>query len=282
MSLTIRPMTPHTASEVDGVDLSTTLGPGTVDQLRKAFADRAVLIFREQKLSPLDFMKAAQIFGEIMPQMVKRFTLTDYPLVGVVSSEDTDKVGGVRIVRGEQYHTDHSNMPAPPRSTMLSAVTLPSKGGDTQFVNVHAGYDSLPPATKRKIDPLRVLHVFKSSRSPRKKVELTEEERKKIPETVQPLVLVHPQNGRKALYLNTAHMERIIGMEDEEAFALIKELMAHATKPEFEYRHVWRPGDMVMWDNRSVMHQANADYDPSEKRLLHRLMVAGTPLQAAA
>jgi taurine dioxygenase len=233
-------------------------------------------------LSPPDFLKAAQIFGDIMPQQVKRFTLNDYPLVGFVSSEDTDKPGGVRLVRGEQYHTDHSNMPVPPRATMLSAVTLPSRGGDTQFVNVHSSYDALPAEAKRKIDPLRVLHVFKSSRSPRKKVELTEEERKKVPETVQPLVLVHPENGRKALYLNTAHMERIIGMGDEEAFALINQLMAHATKPEFEYRHVWRPGDMVMWDNRSVMHQANADYDPTEKRFLHRLMLAGTPLQAAA
>ena len=282
MSLTIRPMTPHTGSEVLGVDLCKTLGAGDADQLRKAFADRAVLIFREQMLSPPDFLNAAQIFGDIMPQQVKRFTLNDYPLVGFVSSEDTDKPGGVRLVRGEQYHTDHSNMPVPPRATMLSAVTLPSRGGDTQFVNVHSSYDALPVETKRKIDPLRVLHVFKSSRSPRKKVELTEEERKKVPETVQPLVLVHPENGRKALYLNTAHMERIIGVGDEEAFALINQLMAHATKREFEYRHVWRPGDMVMWDNRSVMHQANADYDPSEKRFLYRLMLAGTPLQAAA
>jgi taurine dioxygenase len=275
-------MTSHTGAEVLGVDLRKPVDPSTADQLRRAFADRAVLVFRNQQLSPAEFLKAAQLFGEIMPQQVKRFTLAEHPLVGFVSSEDTDKPGGVRLVRGEQYHTDHSNYPAPPRATLLSAVTLPRQGGDTQFVNVHASYDDLPAETKRRIDGLRVLHTFKSSRSPRKKVELTEEERRKLPETVQPLVIVHPENGRRALYMNTAHMQRIVGMEDDAAFALIGELMAHATQPKYEYRHAWQPGDMVMWDNRSVMHQANADYAPTEKRLLHRLMLAGTPLRAAA
>jgi taurine dioxygenase len=275
-------MTSHTGAEVLGVDLRKPVDPSTADQLRRAFADRAVLVFRNQQLSPAEFLKAAQLFGEIMPQQVKRFTLAEHPLVGFVSSEDTDKPGGVRLVRGEQYHTDHSNYPAPPRATLLSAVTLPRQGGDTQFVNVHASYDDLPAETKRRIDGLRVLHTFKSSRSPRKKVELTEEERRKLPETVQPLVIVHPENGRRALYMNTAHMQRIVGMEDDAAFALIGELMAHATQPKYEYRHAWQPGDMVMWDNRSVMHQANADYAPTEKRFLHRLMLAGTPLRPAA
>jgi taurine dioxygenase len=282
MDLTIRPMTPHTGAEVLGVDLGKPLNATSADPLRRAFADRAVLIFRDQHLTPAAFLEAARIFGEIMPQQVKRFTLTDHPLVGFVSSEDTDKPGGVRLVRGEQYHTDHSNYPAPPRATLLSAVTLPDKGGDTQFVNVHASYEDLPEETRRKIDGLKVLHTFKSSRSPRKKVELTEEERRKLPQTIQPLVIVHPENGRRALYMNTAHMERIIDMDDDDAFALIADLMAHATQPKYEYRHVWRPGDMVMWDNRSVMHQANADYDPAEKRFLHRLMLMGTPLRAAA
>jgi len=229
-------------------------------------------------------VSAGEIFGEIMPQLLERFTLPDHPLVGFVSSEDTDKPGGTRIVRGEQYHTDHSNVPAPPAYTSLCAVTLPSSGGDTQFVNALDAYDDLPEETKRRIDGLKVLHVFKSSRSPRKKAVLTEEEKKKIPETVQPLVLKHPVSGRKGLYLNTAHMERIIGMPDEEAFPLIESLMQHVTQAKYEYRHKWQPGDMVIWDNRTVLHQANGDYDVSkgEKRYHYRIMVKGVPLQSAA
>lgn len=278
----ITPLTAHTGSEITGLDLSKPIDHATRVELRQAFADRHVLAFRDQPLAPDEFLNAGRIFGEIMPQQVVRFTLSDHPLVGFVSSEDTDKPGGVRLVRGEQFHTDHSNFLAPPMATSLKAITLPSEGGDTRFVNMHQSYDDLPEDLKKKIDPLRALHVFKSSRSPRKKVELTEEERKKIPETIQPLVLVHPENGRKAAYLNTAHIELIIDMDDTEAFALIEQLMEHSTQSKYEYRHVWRPNDMVIWDNRSLMHSATADYAPTEKRYLYRLMVAGSPLKAAA
>ena len=272
----IRPLTSHTGVEVRGLDLKETVGQEEKEKLQKLLANHAVVVFRDQKLSPPEYMKAAQVFGEIMPQMLERFTLPDYPLVGFVSSEDTDKPGGKRIIRGEQYHTDHSNFAAPPKATMLHAVTIPSVGGDTQFVNVHASYEDLPAEKMRKIDSLKVLHVYLSSRSPRRKAVLTEEEKKRIPETWQPLVPRHPESGRKGLYLNTAHMEHIEGMADEEAFALIGDLMAHATQPKYEYRHKWRDGDMVIWDNRSVMHQANGDY--TEKRYLLRLMVKGVPL----
>jgi taurine dioxygenase len=272
----IRALTPHTGVEVFGLDLckpvENRLG------LQALLASHCVVVFRDQKLSPPEYLRAAESFGEIMPQMLERFTLPEYPLVGFVSSEDTDKPGGKRIIRGEQYHTDHSNFPAPPKATLLHAVTIPSVGGDTQFVNVHAGYEDLPEEKRQAIDPLKVLHVYLSSRSPRKKAVLTEEEKKRIPQTWQPLVPRHPESGRKGLYLNTAHMERIEGMADEDAFRLIGELMAHATQPKFEYRHKWRRGDLVIWDNRSVMHQANGDY--AEKRYLLRLMIKGVPLRA--
>ena len=111
---------------------------------------------------------------------------------------------------------------------------------------------------------------------------LSPEERAKIPQTLQPLVIRHPDSGRSALYLNTARMEGVEGMAPDEAFELIDELYAHATQPKYEYRHKWLPGDMVIWDNRSVMHQANPDFDPSEYRFLYRIMLKGAPLQPAA
>jgi len=269
-----RPLTPHTGVEVTGIDLSGQVDKGKLNNL---LAQHSVVVFRGQKLAPPQYMKAAQVWGEIMPQMLERFTLPEYPLVGFVSSEDTDQPGGKRMVRGEQYHTDHSNFPAPPKATLLHAVTIPGAGGDTQFVNVHASYEDLPGEKKKQIDLLKVLHVYLSSRSPRRKAVLSQEEKDRIPQTWQPLVPRHPESGRKGLYLNTAHMERIEGMADEDAFRLIGELMAHATQPKYEYRHRWLAGDMVIWDNRSVMHQANGDY--TEKRYLLRLMVKGVPLR---
>lgn len=275
----INPLSDHTGVEIIGIDLKQAVGdPELREKLCKIFADKGVVVIRDQDLTPADFLKCGEIFGEIMPQMVKRFTLEDCPLVGFVSSEDTDKPGGQRLVRGEQYHTDHSNFPSPPKATILYGVTIPSKGGDTQFANVHAAYDTLPEETKRRIDPLKALHVYKSSRSPRRKAELTEQERQNLQQAIQPVVALHPENGRKGLYLNTAHMERIEGVDDEEAFELIRQLMEHVTKPEFEYRHKWRKGDFVIWDNRSVLHQANGDYD--ERRYLLRVMVKGVPLSS--
>jgi taurine dioxygenase len=281
LDYTVTSITQHTGAEVRGLDLREVRDDATAQRLRRVLADKGMIVFRDQTLDPPAFQRAVAMFGEIMPQTVARFTLADHPLVGFVSSEDTDKPGGVRIVRGEQYHTDHSFAAAPPAYTSLFAVALPSVGGDTQFCNALDAYDDLPADTKRKIDGLKVLHVFKSSRSPRKKAELTAAEKAKLVETVQPLVLKHPVSGRKGLYLNTAHMERILDMEDAEAFALIDGLMQHVIQPKYEYRHKWQAGDMVIWDNRTVLHQANGDYDPAEKRFLYRVMVRGTPLQSA-
>jgi alpha-ketoglutarate-dependent taurine dioxygenase len=187
---------------------------------------------------------------------------------------------GKHIIPGETFHTDHSNHPCPPKATTLFAVELPTSGGDTQYVNTHDAYDDLPEATKRKIDGLKAVHVYQSKYSPRSLGKISEESRRNLPPPgIHPLVRTHPENGRKALFLNPVRMESIVGMEDKEALALIDELMRHATQKKYEYRHKWRPGDWVMWDNRSVMHQANPDYDMRERRYLYRLLLKGeTPV----
>lgn len=268
-------------AEVTGVDLSQPLAPDARRALHDAWIEHAVLVIRDQHLTPPQFAAAAGLFGDILEQQLKQFTLPDHPLVGTISSRDLPIVDGKLHVRGENYHTDHSNFPEPPKATTLHAVSLPSFGGDTQFVDVRAAYDELSDELKRTVVKLRSAHVYESSHSPRKMASLSAEERAKVPQTIQPLVLRHPENGRFALYLNTGRMEGIEGMPSDEAFALIDRLYTHATQPRFEYRHQWRAGDMVIWDNRSVMHQANADYDPSEYRFLYRIMLKGAPLVPA-
>jgi taurine dioxygenase len=281
-AFTLKPLPAPLGAEITGIDLSKPIDDSTRNALHDAWVKHAVLVIRGQKLTPAQFAQAAGIFGELLEQQVKKFALPDNPLVGTISSRDLPIVDGKLHVRGENYHTDHSNFPAPPKATMLHAVALPSKGGDTQFVDVRKAYDDLPEATRKKILPLRSAHVYESSQSPRKMAALSPEERAKVPQTLQPLVIRHPENGRAGLYLNTGRMEGIEGMTPDAGFKLIDELYAHATQSKYEYRHKWLPGDMVIWDNRSVMHQANADYDPSEYRFLYRIMLKGAPLQAAA
>jgi taurine dioxygenase len=141
---------------------------------------------------------------------------------------------------------------------------------------MHQAYEDLPEARRRQVEALKAVHVYLSKYSPRSLGVLSEESRKALPPPgIHPLVRTHADNGRKALYLNPVRMESIVGMEDDAAQSLIAELMAHATQRKYEYRHQWRPGDMVIWDNRSVMHQANPDYDMNERRFLYRLMLKG-------
>jgi len=273
-SFSISPLTDHTGAEVTGLDFRTLIDADARTALNDAFVEHHVLVMRDQEFSPDDFKVAVQVFGELQPHDKREHHVPGFPDVSYVSNDEF--VNGRRIIPGETFHTDHSNHPRPPKATTLFAVDLPSSGGDTQYVNMHDAYDDLPEATKRKIDDLKAMHAYLSKYSPRPLGYLSEDSAKKLPPPgVHPLVRTHPENGRKALFLNPVRMESILGMEDADALKLIDELMAHATQKKYEYRHKWRHGDWVLWDNRSVMHQANPDYDMNERRLLYRLMLRG-------
>ncbi len=152
---------------------------------------------------------------------------------------------------------------------MLHAVQLPDRGGDTQFVNMHRAYDALPAATRERIDGLRAMHVYQSRHSERKLMALSEAARQQVPDAVlHPLVRTHPESGRRSIYLNPIRIEGIVGMTEAEALSLLDQLLAHATQPQHEYRHQWRTGDLVMWDNRCLLHKANGDYDMGQVQYL--------------
>jgi taurine dioxygenase len=273
-SFTITPLTEHTGAEVTGLDFAEPVDPEARSMLNRAFAEHHVLVMRDQHFTPGEFKAAAQIFGELQPHDRKERHVPGHPDLDYISNEVFED--GKRLIPGETFHTDHSNHPRPPKATTLFAVDLPSTGGDTQYVNTHDAYDDLPEPTKRRIDGLKAVHVYESKYSPRTLGALSEESRGRLPPPgIHPLVRTHPENGRKALYLNPVRMESIVGMADAEALALIEELMRHATQKKYEYRHKWHHGDWVLWDNRSVMHQANPDYDMKERRCLYRLLLKG-------
>jgi taurine dioxygenase len=273
-SFTIAPLTGHTGAEVVGLDFREPVDGEIRSRLNCAFVEHHVLVIRDQHFAPDQFKAAVQLFGELQPHDKKEHHVPDHPDVSYVSNDEF--VNGRRIIPGETFHTDHSNHPRPPKATTLFAVALPSSGGDTQYVNMHDAYDDLPDETKKKIDGLKAVHAYLSKYSPRPLGYLSEESQRKLPTLgVHPLVRTHPENRRKALFLNPVRMESIAGMEDADALKLIDELMRHATQKKYEYRHQWRHGDWVLWDNRSVMHQANPDYDMNERRYLYRLMLKG-------
>lgn len=277
MDIRVRPLAPIGA-EVRGVDLAQPVDAATRDALNQAFTDHSVLVIRDQSMTAPQLYDAVQVFGEVFPQHNARFKVPETPLIHYISNQDT-LANGKTYIPGEGYHTDHSNDAAPPKATVLLAVKLPSKGGDTQFVDMYQAYADLPDATKRQIEGRRAIHVYQSSHSERKLPELSAERRAYVPNAVlQPLVVTHPQSGRKALYINPIRIEGILGMDDREALPLLEALLEHATQEKYQYRHAWSPGDLVLWDNRCLLHKANGDYDMREVRYLYRVMIKGEVL----
>src|SRR2546430_5291839 len=161
----ITPLTNHTGAEVIGLDFTQPIDIETRVTLNRAFAERHVLVMRDQHFTPEQFKTAAQLFGELQPHDKRERHVAGHPDVEYISNDET--MHGKRIIPGETFHTDHSNHPRPPKATTLFAVELPTSGGDTQYVNMHDAYDDLPEATKRKIDWLRAVHVYQSKYSPR-------------------------------------------------------------------------------------------------------------------
>jgi taurine dioxygenase len=274
-SFSVEPLSPHTGAEIRGVDLSRPLDAATRAGLNRAFADHAVLCIRDQKLSAPQFLEAMKTFGEIFPQHNSRFAVPECPQIHYISNQDKLEDGRVYIP-GEGYHTDHSNDEIPPKATALHAVKLPATGGDTQFVNMYEAYDALPEATRNRIDGLQAKHVYQSKYSERKLPKLPGEKKKiETGAVLHPLVRTHPDSGRKAIYINPIRIEEIVGLSEREALPLLDELLEHATQEKFQYRHKWRSGDVVIWDNRCLLHKANGDYPVSEVRYLYRLMLKG-------
>src|SRR4029077_18062160 len=170
--------------------------PETRARLNRAFVEHSVLVIREQKLEPAQLLAAVQLFGEVFPQHNTKFALPECPLIHYISNQDKYPDGS-RYIAGAGYHTDHSNAVAPPKATILCAVSLPDHGGDTQYVNMHEAYDGLSPAMKAKIADAKAIDVYQSRYSARKLIALPDGA--KVPDSVaHSLVRTHPESGRKA------------------------------------------------------------------------------------
>jgi taurine dioxygenase len=265
----------RTGAEVRGLDLSRPPSPEIRDALNRAFVDHSVLAIRDQTLDPRQLLAAVQLFGAVFPQHNTRFALPECPEIHYLSNQDRFP-DGRRYIPGEGWHTDHSNDTRPPKATVLHAVTLPDEGGDTQFANMAAAHAALPEKTRARIAGLTAIHVYQSSHSARKLMSLAASAKERVPNAVlHPLVRTHPESGAKSLYLNPIRIEGILGMDHKEALPLLNELLAHATQECFQYRHAWRQGDLVLWDNRCLLHKANGDYDMDQTRYLYRVMLQG-------
>jgi len=275
MSIEVRAFDAPLGAEVIGLDFNDPLGPETVETINQAFFDYHVLAIRDQDISMERFMEVAGCFGTLQSQHVKHYAHADTDKISMISPQLNDNRDGPNakpLYRGITFHTDHSYFPKPVKATLLHAKQVPSKGGDTRFLNMHIAYDELPDAMKQKIEVLNGAHRLAGRRKKTGRV-MSAEEIRTSPNAVHPLVRIHDDNGRKAVYFNPNRMDGIDGWPDEESDELLDELEKLCCLSEYEYRHKWQPHDIVIWDNRSVLHAATDDY--TEPRLLHRILLKG-------
>jgi taurine dioxygenase len=274
MTMQVTKLSPHIGAEVTGVDLREPIDADTRRRLNEAVVENVALVVRDQSFTPQQYLAAVSLFGDPMEQHFTQYALPDCPLVHEVSNRHQDK-SGKRVKHGSGWHTDHTNHVRPPKYTCLYAVSLPSSGGDTAVVNMRAGYEALPDDIKQKIAGMKTVNVFQGSASPHSSQSSEAQVERKPEPVLQPLVRTHPENGTKALYFHPVKSENIVGMTPEDSQALLTELLNRSIRDEFVYRHKWRKGDMLIWDNRAALHRANFDYDPNEHRLLYRVLVRG-------
>lgn len=274
--LQINPLGDHAGAEAVGIDLREPLDENTRRRLNDALVEHVALVVRNQTLTAGEFVRGLRVFGEPMKQNFTDYRHKDEELVNLVSNTFPAK-SGERVYYSNYWHTDHTNHEEPPKYTALYAVELPrSGGGDTGIINMRAAYERLPVSLRDRIAGLRTVNVFQGSAS-RKKSARYGVSRRAIDDTpvIHPLVRTHPENGSKAIYLHQGKLEQFVGMSPEESQALVEELMNAAVQPELVYRHKWRSGDILIWDDRSTMHMAYADYDLNETRTLYRVLIKG-------
>ena len=287
MSFTVHPMTPVIGAEIRGLDISRPLDAETVAGLRHAWRDHAVLVFRDQQLDPDQQRAFVSIWGTIgkraqaLPsQRPRAWDGPDYNADAMLVSnirKDGKPIGV--LPDGEMwFHHDMCYAAAPNRASFLYSMEIPSHGGDTHFASMSAAYDRLPDRLRQAIEGRRVLQAFDELQD--RRLDLDTLSIESVKHAWQPMVLRHPETGRRALYVNRLMSHRIEGLSPQESEALLDELFTYGEDPAVRYEHIWKVGDLVMWDNLNSMH-ARTDFPREERRLMRRFTISGTPVTAA-
>ncbi len=279
MKLDIKKLSYGLGARVNGIDGTQALDAQTVQAVREAWLMHKVVVFPNMEITPAQHVAFSNNFGELELHLLPSVRHAQHPEIMEVTNRMSEGKPSVTAKTGREWHSDGAFTVCPPTGSLLHCRALPEVGGDTWFTNMVMAYDTLSVAMKRMIEPLQVVNnLQKSALRTRDPQQTDEENRRLIPPVVQPMVRLHPETGQKALFLSETVTTHIHGMSAQESEGLLKFLFTHSVRPEFTYRHCWSLWDLVMWDNRSTMHLAPADYDTAQIRHMSRTTIVGEPL----
>tara|TARA_Y100000588_G_C14191154_1_gene898045 strand:- start:499 stop:1365 length:867 start_codon:yes stop_codon:yes gene_type:complete len=274
-AIKIVPLSELMGAEVIGLDLKIPLTEDLKRKIFSAFLDYQLLVFRNQTLTKSEQVVFSRQFGVLEKHTLTNKGSADSPFVHIVtnlneSGEPTGKV------KSTLWHSDKSFREAPSMATLLHAKILPPNGGDTCFANMYAAYEALPRDTKSELEPLNIVHSWELSRDNIGR-KLSQKEIDDAPPMIHPLIREHPDTGRKCLFLGM-HASHIEGQDISESRSEIEALERHSTQEQFTFRHQWKEGDMLMWDNRCLLHRADTNFEAAKyPRVMHRTCLRGTP-----
>ncbi len=282
-SVTVQPCSAPIGAEIVGLDLAQPIDAETFAQIEQAYADYGVIFFRDQQITPEQHLEFTQRFGALDPSPHTSYALDGYPDILLVTNiqENGRNIGLADA--GLTWHTDMSWCETPPRGSTLYAIEVPEYEGrplgDTIFSSAAAAYDTLSPELKQSLDGRVGIHQYAAKHAYRATVSISDRKEAKndFPDVFHPVARTHPITGRKCLYVVPGECTGIVDMPDDEAQPLLAELAELIVQPQFHYRHQWRVGDLLMWDNCLVQHLAVRDYELPQRRLMYRTTIAGTP-----
>lgn len=273
-TIEVQPVGYALGAKVTGVDLSKTLDPDVVQQIKSAWTKHLVLVFPGQQLDPESLIAFTRHFGDLDNYESQPFNRhPDYDQVMLLSNKPVKGKLPAGAYNGQNWHTDLSYTIRPAKATMVYCIQKPSVGGDTMFANMYAAYESLSPKMRAFLDDMEAVNDV-SLISARRDPAILEAFKRLNPPVVHPAVRIHPESGKPALYVND-RVRTFVGMTDAESKPIIKFLCDHSVQPRFVYRHRWEVRDLVLWDNRCLTHLAVGDYDPTDIRHMIRTSTMG-------
>jgi len=265
------PLSEHVGAEIRGVDFTRDVDPAVRDEIYAAWLKHLVLVVRGQQLSAEDQRRFTLMFGEIQPPRSRPGQRDPNNPVMWIANATIDGQRGELPEGDMQFHADQCYYENPAKGAVLYGIEVPSKGGNTLFSSTYAAYESLCPALRARVEGMQVLFLYDYEKNANRKAP---SDWAGAPRYIHPAVILHPETRRRCLLVNRLMADSVVRLPREESDRIIEELCQAGEKPEHIYEHVWRPGDLLIWDNRCTLH-ARTDFDPAERRVLRRMAIRG-------